>query len=173
MEESITPAGDKRSVGIKYGLISTVVGIVFFLILIFAGQNPYVFKYQWVFSLLTTIVLLYLAHKEYKSDNDGYMTYGEGIGIGVWFTLVAIAVGMLFNYVYTSFIDPNLMTEFYENQYEQLQQQGQSDEQIEMAQTWTKKLFWVFSIIGGTFFCMATVLIVTIFTQKKPPETRF
>jgi hypothetical protein len=173
MEESITPAGDKRSVGIKYGLISTVVGIVFFLILIFTGQNPFVFKYGWVVSLLSSIVLIYLAHKEYKDENNGFMSYGEGVVIGVWFTLVAIAVGMLFNYVYSSFIDPNLMTEFYESQYEQLQQQGQSDEQIEMAQTWTKKLFWAFGIIGATFFSMATVLIVTIFTQKRPPEQRF
>ena len=83
MEETATPAGDKRSVGIKYGLISTVVGIVFFLVLRFAGQNPFVFKYGWVVSLLSTIVLLYLAHKEYKSDNNGFMSYGEGIGIGV------------------------------------------------------------------------------------------
>jgi hypothetical protein len=173
MEESTTPSGDKRSVGIKYGLISTVIGIVYFLVMVFASQNPFVFKYGWVVSLTTTIVLLVLAHKEFKQENNGFMTYGEGVGIGVWYTLVAIAVGMLFNYVYSTFIDPNLMTEFYENQYEQLQQQGQSDAQIEMAQTWTKKLFWVFGTIGGAFFCMATVLIVTIFTQKKPPEQRF
>lgn len=172
-EETTSASGDKRSAGIKYGLISVVVGIVFFLILIFSGQNPFVFKYGWVVSLVSTAVLVYLAHKEYKSENNGFMSYGEGVGIGLWFTLVAIVVGMLFNYVYSNFIDPNLMAEFYENQYEQLQQQGQSDAQIEMAQTWTKKLFWIFWAIGATFFCMATVLIVTIFTQKKPPEQRF
>jgi hypothetical protein len=173
MEETVTPSGDKRSVGVKYGLIGTVVGIVYFLVLVFAGQNPYTLKFGWVFSLASTAVLIALAHKEFKEDNNGFMTYGEGLGIGIWYTLVAIIVGTLFNYVYTTFIDTNIMTEFYENQYQQMQQAGQSDAQIEMAQTWTKKLWWLFSIIGGTFFCVATVLIVTIFTQKRPPEQRF
>jgi hypothetical protein len=173
MEETTTPSADKRAVGIKFGLISTVVGIVFFLGVVFAGQNPYVIKWGWAFTLTTTIVLVVLAHREYKSENDGFMTYGEGVGIGLWFTIVAVAVGTLFNYIYVTFIDPNIMTEFYENQYEQLQQQGSSDDQIEVAQTWTKKLWWAMSIFMGSLFCMATVLIVSIFTQKRPPEQRF
>ena len=173
MEETATSSGDKRSVGIKYGLISVVVGIVYFLVLVFAGQNPYTVKWGWVFTLTSTAVLIVLAHREYKNDNNGFMTYGEGLGIGLWYTLVAILVSTLFNYVYTTFIDTTIMTEFYENQYQQLQQAGQSDEQIEMAQTWTKKLWWIISIVAGTFFCVLTFLIVTIFTQKRPPEQRF
>ncbi|HTF19141.1 MAG TPA: DUF4199 domain-containing protein [Chryseolinea sp.] len=173
MEETTSPAGDKRSVGIKYGLISVVVGIVFFLILIFAGQNPLTFKWGWAVSLPTTIVLILLAHKEFKGDNNGFMTYGEGIAVGFWFMLVGVVVGILFNYVYTNIIDPNLMADFYENQYNQMQQQGMPDGQIEMAQSWTKKLFWAIAVFMGVFFSMATVLLVTIFTQKRPPEQRF
>jgi ABC-type Fe3+-siderophore transport system permease subunit len=172
MEEIEKPSADKRTIGVKYGLISAVVGIVFFLVLNFAGQNPYVIKWGWAVSLTTTIVLIFLAHKEYKEGNNGFMTYGEGIAIGFWFTLVGVAVGMLFNYIYVTFIDPNIMAEFYESQYEQMQQKGMSDDQIEMASGFTKKLFWVFGTIGATFFSMATVLIVTIFTQKRPPEQR-
>lgn len=172
MEETATTTGDKRSVGVKYGLISAVVGIVFFLVLVFAGQNPYLIKWGWVVSITTTVVLVVLAHKEYKDDNDGFMTYGEGIGIGVWFMLVGVGVGMLFNYIYTAFIDPNIMTAFYDSQYEQMQQRGMNDQQIEMALGFTKKLFWVFGIVGACFFSMVTVLIVTIFTQKRPPEQR-
>lgn len=173
MEETATPSGDKRSIGIKYGLISTVIGIVFFLVLIFSGQNPLTFQWGWVVSVTATIVLVVLAHKEYKEENNGFMTYGEGIGIGFWFMLVGVVVGVLFNYVYTNFIDPNLMVDFYENQYNQMQQQGMPDGQIEVAQTWTKKLFWIIATVMAAFTTMAMVLIITIFTQKKPPEQRF
>lgn len=173
MEDTVTQSADKRSIGIKYGLIATVVGIIFFLVLVFAGQNPYTIKWGWVVSLATSVVLIVLAHKEFKEENNGFMTYGEALGIGLWYTLIAVAIGTLFNYVYVTFIDTNIMTEFYENQYEQLQQQGQSDAQIEMAQTWTKKLWWYISIFVGAFFSMVTVLIVSIFTQKRPPEQRF
>lgn len=172
MEETVTTSGDKRSVGIKYGLISAVVGIVFFLGLIFAGQNPYVIKWGSIVSLVTTVVLIVLAHKEFKEDNNGFMTYGEGIGIGFWFMLVGVAVGVVFQYIYSAFIDPNIMNDFYESQYDQMQQKGMNDEQIEMGLTWTRKLFWAFATIGAAFFCMVTVLIVTIFTQKRPPEQR-
>ena len=79
---------------------------------------------------------------------------------------------MLFNYVYATFIDANVMTAFYEQQYEQMQQKGMADAQIEMALSWTRKLFWVFGTIGAVFFSIATALIVTIFTQKRPPEQR-
>ncbi|MEJ1240708.1 DUF4199 domain-containing protein [Chryseolinea sp. T2] len=172
MDEIENPSADKRSVGIKYGLISAVIGIVFFLVLNFAGQNPYIFKWGWTVSLTTTIILVVLAHKEYKEGNHGFMTYGEGIGIGFWYMLIGVGVGMLFNYVYATFIDPNLMTEFYEDQYSQMQQKGMGDDQIEMALGFTRKLFWVIGSVVASFFCMATVLIVTIFTQKRPPEQR-
>lgn len=172
MDEIATSSGDKRSIGVKYGLISAVVGIVFFLVLVFAGQNPFLIKWGWAVSLTATLALLILAQREYKADNNGYMTYGEGLGVGLWYALVGVVVYQLFTYVYVSFIDTNIMTEFYENQYEQMQTQNMPDEQIEIAQSWTKKLFWVFGTLGAIFMTMVAVLLVTIFTQKRPPEQR-
>jgi len=173
MEETVTPSGDKRSVGVKFGLIGTVAGIIYFVLLMVVGQNPLTFKWSWIFQIGMGVALVFLAHKAYKEENDGFMTYGEGVVVGLWYTLVGVGVGMVFHYIYITFIDPNLVTEFYENQYEQMQQKGMPDEQIEMAQTWTKKLYWPIGIFVALFSNMIIVFLVTIFTQKKPPEQRF
>ena len=173
MEETKIATGDKRSVGIKFGLIGTVVGIVYFIILLVAGQNPLTFKWSWIFQLTAAIVIVFLAHKAYKEENNGFMTYGEGVGVGLWYTLIGVGVGMLFHYIYITFIDPNLVTDFYEYQYEQMQQKGMQDPQIETALSWTKKLYWPIGIFVAVFTSMIIVLLVTIFTQKRPPEQRF
>jgi hypothetical protein len=173
MEETVTPSADKRSVGIKFGLIGTVAGIAYFVLLLVVGQNPLTFKWGWAFQVPLGIVLIILAHKAYKEENNGFMTYGEGVVIGLWYTLIGVGVGMLFNYIYLNFIDPNLLTDFYDSQYEQMQQKGMGDDQIAVAQTWTKKLYWPIGLFAATFFSMIIVFVVTIFTQKKPPEQRF
>jgi hypothetical protein len=50
---------------------------------------------------------------------------------------------------------------------------GMSDDQIDMAVGWTKKLFWPMYIFFGLFFGVLIALVVSIFTQKKAPEQRF
>ncbi|MGC3943462.1 MAG: DUF4199 domain-containing protein [Chryseolinea sp.] len=173
MEETEEVSGDKRMVGIKYGLIATVFGIVFFLGQVFAGQNPYTMKGGWVVSVLSTALFLFLAHKEYKNDNNGFMSYGDGLLVAVWYTIVSVVVGMLFSYIYVHFIDTNIMKEFWEKNYEEMQQRGQSDDAIEKTQSMIKSVFWGFAIFFAVLISMGVALIVTIFTQKKPPEQRF
>lgn len=172
MEEIETNAPTTRSVGVKYGLISALVSIVFFLVLVLSGQNAFDNKWSWV-SLVFSVAILVLAHKSFKDDGDGFMTYGQGIGIGFWISLVAVIIGGLFTYVYSNIIDPATMETFYEKQYEQMQTRGMSDDQIDVAVEWTKKLFWPMYIFFGIFFGVLVALIVSIFTQKKAPEQRF
>lgn len=172
MQENTTPSADKRAIGIKFGLISAVIGIVYFLVLIFTVDNPFDQKWGWL-SIIISIVIIVLAHKAYKEENNGFMTFGEGVTIGFWITVVAIVVDGLFRYVYSNFIDPTVMERMYEAQYLQMQEKGMADEQIEVAISWTRKLFWPIFFVIGPIFSMITVLIVTIFTQKRPPEQRF
>lgn len=172
MEETSTPAADKRSIGLKYGLISSVLGIVFFVILAFTLDNPLGSKLG-LLGMVISVVLLVLAHKAYKEEGTGFMTYGEGVSVGFWFTLVGIVVGVLFNYVFINFINPNLMDYFVEGQRAEMEAKGLGDEQIDMALGWTARLYWPMAIIGGFMGSMVLVLIVTIFTQKKRPEERF
>jgi ABC-type multidrug transport system fused ATPase/permease subunit len=169
MEETTeTAAPSVRAIGVKYGLISAVIGVVMFLGMQLMGMSP--FSGGWTIGLIRfaiAIVILVLAQKAFKDEGDGFMTYGQGFGIGVWITLIAILIGGLFSYVYANFIDLTAMDLFYEEQAEQMRERGQTDDQIAMAQEWTKKLFWVFFFVFGFIFSLIVPLVVTIFTQKK------
>jgi hypothetical protein len=171
MEENEGNVPTVRSVGLKYGAILAIVNIVFFLILALTGHA---FENQWGWlGLIFSIAVLFLAHKNFKDEGDGFMSYGQGVGIGFWISLVAVIVGGLFTYTYANIIDPATMETFYEKQYESMQQQGMGEEQIEIAASWTKKLFWPLYVCFGIFFGVLVALIVTIFTQKKSPEQTF
>ncbi|MBA4053482.1 MAG: hypothetical protein C0490_02100 [Marivirga sp.] len=172
MEENETNKPTVRSVGLKYGAVATFVNIVFFLILALSGLGPFDNKWGWI-GMVFSVIILVLAHKNFKDEGDGFMSYGQGVGIGFWISLVAVVIGALFTYTYANIIDPATMESFYEKQYEQMQEKGMQDEQIEMAVTWTKKLFWPIYVVFGIFFGLIVALIVTIFTQKKSPEQTF
>jgi hypothetical protein len=172
MEENQANTPTVRTVGLKFGAVSALVGIVFFLILTLSGQNAFDNKWGWV-SMVFSIVILVLAHRNFKSEGDGFMSYSQGVGIGFWMALVGVVVGAIFTYVYSNIIDPATMDTFYENQYEQMQKNGMSDDQIDVAVSWTKKLFWWIYLFFGIFFGLIIALIVTIFTQKKSPEQTF
>ena len=173
MEENVSNAGvSVRSVGMKFGLISAVYSIVFLVGMSLAGLMAFDNKWSWL-HMVVSIVILVLAQREFKSSGDGFMRYGQGIGIAFWISLTAIVVAGLFTYVYAEVLAPETMEKFYDFQREQMEANNTPDAQIEMAQTWTKKLFWPMYVLGGMFFAILTALIVTIFTQKKNPENTF
>jgi hypothetical protein len=172
MEENQANAPTVRSVGLKFGAVSSIVNIVFFLVLSLSGLNAFDNKWGWI-GMIFSIVILVLAQRNFKAEGDGFMSYGQGVGIGVWMSLVAIVVGGLFTYVYANILDPATMETFYERQYEQMQERGMQDDQIEVAVSWTKKLFWPLYVFFGMFFGVLIALIVTIFTQKKNPDQTF
>ncbi|HMJ70094.1 MAG TPA: DUF4199 domain-containing protein [Cyclobacteriaceae bacterium] len=157
------------NIGLKYGLISTGIGILMFLALALSAANPFDNTWGWV-RIAISIVIIVLAHREFKNSGDGFMSYGQGFKIGLIMILVGIVVGNLFTWFYTAVVDPGVMDIFYDAQRTQMEGNNMPDEQIDVAIEWTKKLFWpiafVFGIIGG----LIGVLIITIFTKKENPE---
>lgn len=160
------------SVGSKYGLFSALAGVIIFLIAVVLDLNPMQGAASW-FSIGVSIVLLVLAHKNFKDSGDGFMSYGQGMGVAFWYTIVGSLISILVMFVYMNFIDTAAMENVFEQQALKMEEQGQPQEAIDMAMEWTKKLFWPFAIGGSIIGGMVIALIVTIFTQKKSPEPGF
>ncbi|QNP51020.1 DUF4199 domain-containing protein [Hymenobacter qilianensis] len=93
MENTSTPVST-TSVGLRYGLLTGIVSIIYSFILLAANleQNT-------ALSLLGIVILIggiFLAHKNYKENNGGFMSYGQGLGIGVILSLVSGLLGAFF-----------------------------------------------------------------------------
>jgi uncharacterized protein DUF4199 len=162
-----------KQVSIKWGLISGIISIAFFMIIVMADLvgNSAV---SWL-GYVPFIVILFLAHNEFKNQGDGYMSYSQGLGIGTMVALFSSLVSGVFSYIYTKFI----VTDFYEQLTDKMveiwEAQGMTDDQIEAASSMMSKfsnpeLAFVFSILGAVFIGFIVTLIVAAITKKSNPE---
>lgn len=178
MEETTqVQAPTVRSVGIRYGFILAVIGIILFLVFIFSGADMTSGWIRWT-GYPIYIVLVVLAHNYFKANGDGFMSYGQGIGIAFWTGLISSVVSSLFTYIYLKFIDSGMIEMIRQAQIEELEKKGMSDEQIEQTMKFvsmftTPEMMLVFGVIGGVVGIVICGLIVSIFTQKKQPESTF
>jgi hypothetical protein len=176
MEENVTASlTTPRSTGIRYGIINGVIAIAYFIILTVADVDMSQGVGRWGTTVIA-IVLLFLAHKYYKENGDGFMTYGQGIGIGFWMGLVGAAISSIFTYIYAKFIDPTFIDTIRQKAVEDMEAKGQSQEQIDTAMKFVEMFTSAEAILFMGFFfgvliMVIIALIISIFTQKPHPET--
>jgi hypothetical protein len=174
MEETVkTEQPTVMSVGLRYGLILGLISIAITIIFFVVGMNPFDGSWKGWVSTVLAVVMVVLAQKNFKDTGDGFMSYGQGLGIALITFLVSMVLSGIFSYIYLSFIDTTAFEAIWEKAAADMEAKGQSQEQIDMGLEWGRKLFWVFFIVGGAFMGLVVGLIVSIFTQKKPPETAF
>jgi hypothetical protein len=175
IEEKVTT----RSLGMKYGLFLTVFTILSFLVTTISGINVQDGMGAWVnrlVSIVATLVLFYLAQQNFKQSGDGYMSYGQGLGIGFWTSLVSSVISSLFIYVYVKFIDSGFIDMIKDKQQEAMQARGMSDEQIAQAMKYaamftSPEAILIFGLVFGLLFGVILAVLLTIFTQKNNPDT--
>jgi len=110
MEENITPL----KTGIKYGGILGVIGIIITLVEFYAGwqnfEDPSAVTnyYSTISSVVVGLVITFLAIKYYRSNNEGLLTFGEGMSVALFVGLFAGIVGAIFMYIFAAYISPDL-----------------------------------------------------------------
>ncbi|MGY2131857.1 DUF4199 domain-containing protein [Hymenobacter sp. HD11105] len=173
MESTPTPVST-TSVAVRYGLLTGVVSVIYAFILLAANleQNT-------ALSLLSLIILIggiFLAHKNYKDSNGGFMSYGQGLGIGTLVSLIAGLLGSIFRYVYMSFIDPSAAQRAIDQARAKLEEAGtmsdaQIDQAIQMSQRFSSgPMGVVFGIIMSVIVGFLLSLIIAAITKHNRPE---
>ena len=151
--------------------------IVFFLVLTLSGQNAFDNKWGWVWNRYFAIVILFLAHKNFKDEGDGFMILWARSRYWILDSLGSSSHrGTVHVYLSPILLIRLLMELFYEKQAEHMQ--GTRDSQ-------TSRLKWheiamldqeavlAMYVFFGIFFGLIVALIVTIFTQKKSQNRHF
>ena len=166
-----------RSAGVRFGLIGAVCSIAYFLILNVAGLDMTSGVWNWLGYVITILIVIF-AHKYYKDNGDGFMSYGQGVGIAFWIGLVGGVISSIFTYLYIKFVDTGFIDLVRERQIEAMQQQGMSDQQIDQAMKvasafTTPEAMFIMMLICSIIATVIIGVIVTIFTQKKNPEPAF
>lgn len=157
-------------VALKWGLILGLVLIVYSLLLFLTntfGDS----RLGWVSTALS-IGGLVLAMREFRTLNRGYMTYGEGVGIGTLTAAISGLLSALFTTFYTTIIDPNVMQQMVEKVRAQYEDRGMSDEQIDQAMSMVEKMqspgiTFAFSVIGAAVFGLLLSLIIAAIMRRN------
>ena len=172
METPATPV-TPSSVGIRYGLLLGLASVIFsFLQLTFIADPETPLRWLSVVILIGGIVL---AHKHFKQQNQGFMSYGQGLTIGTVASVVSGVIGGVFTYIYFTFIDPNYMARVMELTRSRMEEKGMPEAQIDQAMAWTEKfttgpISMIFPILGALLMGFLISLVISAFTKKSRPE---
>ncbi|MFD3393888.1 DUF4199 domain-containing protein [Aquirufa sp. OSTEICH-129V] len=148
---------------LKWGAIGGLLSFIFTLITKFTGlEDDFSETLGWVstiFTLIINVTILVLALREVREENDGFMSYGQGLGSS---TLLGAIWGVIaggFNYIYLQFIDQGVVQKQLDLARERLEDQGLTESQIQDAEKITKMMMGP----GVQFVMVVVVTIVFMF----------
>jgi len=172
--QTATPTATTSSVAVRYGLLTGLVASIFMFVTFATGQESNQ-ALSWA-GLIIPIGGILLAHKAFKQLNAGFMSYGQGLGIGVLLTLVSGIVGSVFSYAYRTFIDPDLTSRTMEAMRAKLEASGNaSDAQIDQAVSMASKfstgpIALVIGIVSSVIIGLLLSLVIAAITKNPKPE---
>ena len=155
--------------GLLLGLLSIVLGVIFYVLDMHLERN-------WISSILslalTTGVIIY-AFKQYKGANEGFMTLGQAIKLGLGIALIAGIIGVIFNYLLMNVIEPDMINQIMEKQQEAMIESNpnMTDQQLEAASEMTAKfmtpgMMAAFGLIASLFFGFIISLITGLVMKR-------
>ncbi|WP_080059153.1 DUF4199 domain-containing protein [Spirosoma aerolatum] len=157
-------------VALKWALILAVVSIIYSIILFVTdsiGNRALGFV---AYGL--TIAAIIMAMREFRTLNGGFMTYGEGVGLGTLTAAISGFISSLFSVFYMTVIDTGIMTRAADKAREQMENQGMPDEQIDSAMSIMEKfqspgILFAFGVIGSIFLGLIFSLIIAAFIRRN------
>ncbi|RZJ94444.1 MAG: DUF4199 domain-containing protein [Hymenobacter sp.] len=172
METSTVPV-TTTSVGLRYGLITGITSIIisFLLNVTHLEQSPA----KWL-TLVVLVVGIMMAQKAFRQANGEFMSYGQGLGVGMMLAAVSSVLSAIFSYVYVAFIDPEMPARILEKGRADLEARGNmSDAQIDQAMHWTAMLVQgpaliAIALIGGLILGLIVSLITAAIFKNPKPE---
>ncbi|WP_128544349.1 DUF4199 domain-containing protein [Larkinella soli] len=157
---------------LKWGVISGVISMVYTTALYISGQFTNT-ALTWL-SLVISVVLIVMAMREYRSLNNGFMSYGEGLSLGTLLTVIGALIATTYNFIYTTFIDTTIRQQVLDQARANMEDQGMSDEQVEQAIELAQRLQspglqFLFGILVSAFFGLLISLVVAAFLRRNKP----
>lgn len=159
---------------LNYGLILGFLSIIFSVFRYAIGKH---LEQDWTVSFISFAFMfavigygIYL----FKQANEGYLTIGEGLKIGVGIALIGGIISVIYTLIFVTYIEPDFANQLIILQQEQILEKYPdfTDEQLEAASNMTKKFsspfaMGAFAIIGSLFFGLIVSLIVSLFMKKN------
>ncbi|HET9503902.1 MAG TPA: DUF4199 domain-containing protein [Hymenobacter sp.] len=161
------------SVGTRYGLITGLISVIisFGLNITHLEQSPA----KWL-TLVVMVAGIMLGQQAFKKLNGAFMSYGQGLGVGMVVAGVSAVLSAAFSYIYVTFIDPEMTARLLDKARADMEAQGKmSDAQIDQAMHWTEMFVQgpalvAIALVGGIVMGLLISLITAAIFKNPRPE---
>lgn len=168
---------NSKSTILNYGLYLGIISVFIALIKYASGMQYKQEMFSGIIGLIAFIAFLILGIKKFKKDNNGHMSFGTGIKIGLGITFIATLIIVLYYILFALVIEPNFMNNTIDMQKVVWADNfGMSQEQIEAAEETTRKYFYL-SLFGGVLimnlFIGGVTSLIAAAIMKKTEEQQY
>lgn len=166
MEENKPKTG---KFALNYGALLGGISVIFILMLYSMDMHYQGGAMVIGVSVVLSLVIVVLGMIQFKKANNGFMSFGQGLKVGVGISLVAGIIGIAMNQLMQGVIDPEMMNKAMEFQKGTMLEAGmtsdQIDAQLEMGKTFQTPLMQIlfgllFSVVFGFLYSLIPALIL-------------
>jgi len=163
---------------LRYGLFCFLAASIFFLSALVFGQGLS-FEAQGVLGYVTIVaalVFVFFGIKHYRDkENNGVISFGKALGIGMLITLFAALGFAIIDYVYTAYINPDFIDQYTANSIANLEKTLSGVELMKAKEDITSQMESMGSSSALAVFMFAIVTVVgfiisllsSLFLNKK------
>ena len=172
-----TKQASVKSVALNYG---GLLGVVSILISVIAYvMNVHLERPWWLSVLSIAAMILFIVYglKAFKMGNDGFLSLGEAIKVGLAISLIAGIISVLYNYIFMSFIEPEFVNQMMDMTQQKMMEDNPNmpQEQMDMAMSFTRKMMspgimFAIGIIFSLFLGFIISLISGVVMKENRPE---
>ena len=159
--------------GLYYGLISVVASLVIYALGMHLDPTGGYIN----FAVMAFVIIAFpiFGMSQFKKQNNSFMSWGQGVKIGLGIVVIGTIIGILYQYVFTTFIEPDFFTQVEEVTKQALLDAGSTEEQIEMQMEMQSKfqgtpIGYATGFIFMTFIGFVVSAIVAAVKKKSEEE---
>ena len=165
-----------KSFMVNNGVILGIASVLFALIMYATGNH---LAPHWSASIVNAVIfigIIVYGIKQFKAASGGFLSWGQGVKIGVGIAIVGGLIMVIYNYIFMNFIEPEFMTQMMEVQNQALLDQGMTEEQIEAANAMTSSFSspGIMAAVGIISYAIGGFIIAAIaaaIMKKSEEET--
>lgn len=173
-----TTTSSKSLILVKWGIIGGLISFIMSVITQYSGlAEDFSETLGWVSFIVTfaiNVTVLFLALREVRMQQAGFLTYGEGLGSSTLLGAIWGVVAGGFNYIYINFIDDSVIKKQLELSRERMEDQGLTASQIQETEKLTSMMTspgvqFIIVVIATVFIMFVLGLIVSGIMKREKP----
>lgn len=157
---------------LKWGVIIGIVNILYSTATMVSGQIGNQALGYIVYLIIG--VGIYFALNDFKKENFGFISFGQGLGLGTMMSAIVGIISSFYSFAYMKFIDSSIPDSILKNAEREMEKKGLPDDQIEQAMEYSKMFMSPgFMFVVGVFFMIIlgfvlSLIIAAIMKKDKP-----